>query len=91
MNYVQNFLESLKNPKPQDTQNPSHISTRVIELSEQIKTWHETRPVPERWQPVQLGRLAAQLNASRDLTATALGLAGWIGKRSGTTIFYQPK
>ena len=91
MNYVQKYLERLNNPKPQDTQHPSHISSRVIELAEQIRTWHDTRPIPERWYPVQLGRLAAQLNASRELTAIALGYAGWIEKRSGTTSFWQPK
>ena len=91
MSYVQNFLERLKNPKPQDKQHPSHISTRVIELSEQIKTWHESRPVPERWYPVQLGRLAAQLNASRELTATALHYTGWVENRIGAGSFWLPK
>ena len=44
MSYVQNFLDHLKNTKPQDIQHPSHISILVIELSEQIKTWLDTRP-----------------------------------------------
>ncbi|MEI8363799.1 MAG: hypothetical protein WCG35_11365, partial [Betaproteobacteria bacterium] len=35
---------------------PSH---RVIKLAEQINTWHDKRPVPERWNPVMLGRIAA--------------------------------
>lgn len=91
MNYVQKFLEGLKHTPSQDTQHPSHISNRVIELAEQINTWHDTRPIPERWYPVQLGRLAAQLNATRELTAIALGCAGFVENRSGATSFWQKK
>ena len=91
MNYVQKFLEGLKHTPSQDTQHPPHISNRVIVLTEQIKTWHESRPVPERWYPVQLGRLAAQLNASRELTATALHYTGWVENRIGAGSFWLPK
>ena len=91
MSYVQKFLESLNNPPSQDIKHPSNLSNRVIELAAQIKIWHDTRPIPERWYPVQLGRLAAQFNATRELTATSLGYAGWIEKRSGTISFWQPK
>ncbi|MDP1657742.1 MAG: hypothetical protein Q8L73_00125 [Methylotenera sp.] len=91
MSYVQKFKETLKNYAPHDTQQQSHISNRVIDLAEQIKSWHDTRPIPNRWYPVQLGRLAAQLGASRELTASALQYAGWVEKRIGASSFWQPK
>lgn len=92
INYVHDFLEKLKNSKPTETlEQQSHVSTRVIELADQIKAWHDTRPIPERWQPIQLGRFAAQLNASRELTATALRYAGWVEKQTGTHKLWQPK
>ena len=92
INYVHDFLEKLKSYTPTaEQEQQSLVSNRVIELAEQIKAWHDTRPIPDRWRPIQLGRLAAQLNASRELTATALGYVGWIEKRSGTTSFWQPK
>ena len=91
-NYVHDFLEKLKNSSPTEEQEQqSYVSNRVIELADQIKAWHNRRPIPERWHPVQLGRLAAQLDASRELTATALGYAGWIEKRIGTHSLWQPK
>ena len=90
INYVHDFLEKLRNTKHFQEQE-SHVSNHVIELADQIKAWHDTRPIPERWQPVQLGRLAAQLNASRELTATALGYAGFIEVRSGTQKLFQLK
>lgn len=92
INYVRDFLEKLKNHTPLvEQEQQSHVSTRVIELAELIKAWHDTRPIPDRWHPVQLGRIAAHLNASRELTATALGYAGFIEKRSGNISFWQPK
>ena len=91
MSYVQKFKESLQNYTPQDTPHQPYTTNRVIGLSEQLKTWHDTRPIPERWYPVQLGRLAAQFGTSRELTASALGYAGWVEKRSGTISFWQPK
>lgn len=91
MNYVQKFKEQLQNHVIQELRHPSHISSRVIDLAEQIKAWHDTRPIPNRWYPVQLGRLAAQLGASRELTASALHYAGWVEKRIGASSFWQPK
>lgn len=92
INYVHDFLEKLKNHTPiVEQEQQSLVSNRVIELADQIKAWHDTRPIPDRWHPVQLGRLAAQLSASRELTATALGYAGWIEKQIGTRSYWQPK
>jgi hypothetical protein len=91
MSYVQKFKESLKTYASQDAQHQSHVSPRVIELAQQIKAWHDTRPVPDRWYPVQLGRLAAQLGASRELAAAALQYAGWVERRIGAGSFWQPK
>lgn len=92
INYVHDFLEKLKNSTPiLEQEQQLHVSNRVIELAEQIKAWHDTRPIPERWRPIQLGRLAAQLNASRELTATALGYAGWNEKRIRAQSLWQPK
>ena len=92
INYVHDFLEKLKNHTPTvEQKQQSLVSNRVIELADQIKAWHDTRPIPDRWQPVQLGRIAAQLNASRELTATALMYVGWIEKRVGAQKLWQPK
>ncbi len=92
INYVHDFLEKLKNHTHTVEQGQqSLVSNRVIELADQIKAWHDTRPIPERWHPVQLGRLAAQLNTSRELTATALGYAGWIEHRIGRGSFWNHK
>lgn len=91
MNYVENFLKILKQSPSQEMQHQSHISSRVIELADQIKAWHDTRPVPDRWHPVQLGRLAAQFSVSREVAAAALGYAGFIEKKSGTHSLWQPK
>lgn len=65
------------------TQNPSHPTQRVIELAGRIATWHETRPVPDRWQPVLLGRVAARFGTCRELAAAALAYAGWTENRIG--------
>ena len=53
------------------------ISPRAVALSEQIAHWHNTRPVPDRWKPVLLGRTAARFGSTRELTAVALQHAGW--------------
>lgn len=91
-NYLHDFLEKYRNHTPiLEQEQQSLVSNRVIELAEQINAWHDTRPIPERWQPVQLGRLAAQLNSSRELTAISLRYAGWVEKRSGTYSLWQPK
>ena len=92
INYVRDFLEKLKNHTPAvEQEQQSLVSNRVIELANQIKAWHDTRPIPDRWRPVQLGRLAAQLNTSRELTAAALGYAGWVEKQIGAHKLWQPK
>ena len=92
INYVRDFLEKLKNHTPTvEQEQQSHVSSRVIELANQIRAWHDTRPIPDRWQPVQLGRLAAQLNVSRELTAAALGYEGWVEKQIGAHKLWQPK
>lgn len=65
---------------------PSH---RVIELAEKINAWHDKRPVPERWQPVILGRIAALFGVTRELAAAGLQYAGWQEKRIGTTSLWQ--
>jgi len=90
MGYIGNFNLRQKQYKP-DNQQPQHTSSRVVELATQINAWHDTRSIPERWQPVQLGRLSAQLNASRELTAMALSYTGWIEKRSGSYSLWQPR
>ena len=92
INYVHDFLEKLKNHTPTlEQEQQSLVSNRVIELADQIKAWHDTRPIPDRWHAVQLGRIAAQLNASRDLTATALKYSGWVENRIANQSLWQPK
>lgn len=63
--------------------NTQHIAPRVIELASSIKEWHDARPIPERWQAIQLGRLAARFGASREIAAAALHYAGWIEVKHG--------
>lgn len=63
---------------------------RVIDLATRINQWHDTRPVPERWQPVQLGRLAAQFGVTRETAAAALEYAGWKETKSGATSLWTP-
>ena len=66
-------------------------SKRVIQLATQINAWHEKRIAPERWQPVMLGRLAALLGISRELTAAALQYAGWKESRKSNTSLWLPQ
>lgn len=71
----------------------SHIkapSSRVINLAHQIDEWHENRQVPERWQPVMLGRIAALFGVTRELAAAALQYAGWKETRKSTTSLWLP-
>jgi hypothetical protein len=65
-------------------------SKRVINLAHKINEWHESRQVPERWQPVMLGRIAALFGVSRELAAAALQYAGWKEKRIGASSYWLP-
>ena len=56
---------------------PLRPSERVLNLARQLAAWHDTRPVPDRWHPLLLGRVAARFGASRELAAAALIHAGW--------------
>jgi hypothetical protein len=92
INYVHDFLERLRSPSSnEEPPLTPHVSNHVIELAEKINAWHDARPVPERWQPVQLGRLAALFNVSRELTAVALGYAGWVEKKRSAQSLWHPK
>ena len=90
-NYVRDFLEKMKKHTPIQNEQQSYVSSRVIELADQINAWHETRPIPERWNPVQLGRLAAQFDTSREALANALHYGGWIETRKGSFSYWNPK
>lgn len=74
-------LTPLNNKEP-------NVSAKVIRLAEQIQAWHKTIPLPDRWDPLQLGRIAARFNASRELAASALQYGGWVEKRIGTTSYW---
>jgi hypothetical protein len=65
-------------------------SKHVINLAQQINEWHENRQVPERWQPVMLGRIAALFGVSRELAAAALQYAEWKETRKSTTSLWLP-
>lgn len=94
------FLQDFKNrlstaqavtPQQKPTVEQAKISPRVIELASQINSWHKTLPLPDRWYPLQLGRIAAQFGASRELTAAALVYGGWKEFRSGATSLWRYK
>jgi len=95
MNYVQKFKEKLNNYKPpeqeQKPEPPQLVSPRIVELAGNIKMWHDTRPCPERWQEISLGRIAAHFNVSREVAAAALQYAGWVEKRVSASSVWQPK
>lgn len=65
------------------------VPEKIVHLSEQINSWHKTLPLPIRWQPLQLGRIAARFNVSRELAATALQYGGWIEKRIGNISYWH--
>jgi len=70
-------LTAVPTAQPQECTAPAEISTRAVALSEQINHWHDARPVPDRWKPALLGRIAARFGATRELAAVALQHAGW--------------
>lgn len=78
---LRNYMEQLKSVTHNTSQ--SATSQRVATLTARIQVWHETRPIPERWQPVALGRVAALFGTTRELAAVALQNAGWKEQRKG--------
>lgn len=68
----------------------STLSPRVVKLAEQINAWHDKRTVPERWNPVMLGRIAALFGVTRELAAAGMQYAGWKENRTGNASMWQP-
>lgn len=62
---------------------------RILQLAHGIEKWHATRNIPERWQPVVLGRVAALFGVSREVAAAALTVAGWLETRSSGRSLWQ--
>ncbi|MDP3087085.1 MAG: hypothetical protein Q8M99_02665 [Methylotenera sp.] len=60
-------------------------SNRLTSLANQINAWHDKRTVPERWNPVMLGRIAALFGVTRELAAMAMLSTGWKERKTGTT------
>ncbi|MDI1309400.1 MAG: hypothetical protein PSV17_08190 [Methylotenera sp.] len=88
-----NYLQTLNTEAMQDlktTQAPI-VSEKVVALAEIITKYHANRSIPERWHPIQLGRLAAMLGVSRELAAAALVHAGWLEHKNGVTSRWLPK
>lgn len=89
---MKTYIEQLK-AQIAKQQPASHLqsvpSQRVIELAEKINKWHDKRPVPERWQPVILGRIAALFGVTREQAAAGMQYAGWQEKRTGTSSLWQ--
>jgi hypothetical protein len=86
MSYLSKFkqkLDAASLPK-QIEQSYPQVSEKVVNLAHQLDVWHDARPVPERWNPVQLGRLAATLGVSNELIAAALQYAGWTERKQST-------
>lgn len=65
-------------------------SPSVVTLAENLKAWHDNRPIPDRWAPVALGRLAAYFGATRELMAAACRHAGWLEKRESGRSLWTP-
>lgn len=63
---------------------------RVIDLSEKIIKWHTTLPVPDCWQPVALGRIAALFGVSREIAANALQHGNWKETRQAAHSLWLP-
>jgi predicted ATPase len=96
LEYLQNFRRLINESKTVTPYNDktlnntqSAISSKVIQTAELINRWHKTLTLPERWYPLQLGRVAAQFGVSRELAASALVYGGWIEYRSGSTSFWK--
>ena len=86
MSYLSKFKQKLDTaslPKSIE-QSEMQVSEKVVNLANQLTKWHDARPVPERWNPVQLGRLAATLGTTNELIAAALQYAGWTEKKQST-------
>ena len=86
MSYMSKFKQKLHTaslPK-QIEQSHQQVSEKVINLAHQLAVWHDARPVPERWNPVQLGRLAATFGASNEVMAATLQYAGWTERKQST-------
>lgn len=67
----------------------SAVSEKVIQLADRFVMWHRLQPLPERWEPQQLGRIAAVFGVSRELMAAALKHAGWVEHKTGATSYWQ--
>ena len=87
---MKNYMDQLRAQMTARQTAAKFPSNRVTTLANQINTWHETRSVPERWQPVMLGRIAALFGISRELAATGLHYAGWKENRIGAASLWQP-
>ncbi len=88
MTYLSSFLARARLHQTEHGElSTKHVepTQRVMDLANLITQWHATRAVPERWQSVQLGRIAAQFGATRETTAAALIYAGWKEVRQGAT------
>lgn len=87
MSLIAEFIEQMKRQaaKSDLTATTIDISPSVIELAERLMKWHEKRPAPERWQPIQLGRMAAMFGTSRELMAAALQYAGFKESKTSAT------
>lgn len=76
---IQDYLARLREHSLKRRPDAAYVTPipRVVELAQKIGVWHGDRPVPDRWQPILLGRVAALFGVSRDLAAAALLHAGW--------------
>lgn len=84
------YIATLRKKLDSQPQNHDPTSAKVRRLADTITAWHSHRSVPERWNPVQLGRLAAMFGVTREVAATALTLAGWREIRTNRCSYWQP-
>lgn len=92
VNELTEYLQNLNSQHQTALQKPKDniVSERVVLLAENITRWHAERKAPERWQPVQLGRLAAMLCESREITAATLIYIGWKEKKVAKASLWSP-
>ncbi|SDK50858.1 hypothetical protein SAMN05192566_1449 [Methylophilus rhizosphaerae] len=95
MTLIHDFKKRLENTETdvRKTITPSNdapvVSEKVIQLADRFVMWHRLQPLPERWEPQQLGRIAATFGVPRELMAAALKHAGWVEHKTGATSYWQ--
>lgn len=85
MSYLEETIKKYRSGAlPNKTQPKLQVSEKVLSLVQQLTEWHNKRPVPDRWHPVILGRLAATFGVTNEVMAATLHYAGWKETKKST-------